>query len=298
MTPKQKTRHLLFLITALASLFLLASGLSTLTFRPGIRFSLGRELARLFENRILGWPVWTLIIAFILIYALSRRRSPPKKEGSAPSAGLLLRLVALAIMLLWLYAFSLLPQPGVPDGQAQVQELESGALPLFQEEADTEAAIEEEAAFSPDPPSWVPLAANLLLAGLAAGIALLLLYYLRRRGDYAPTPLDRLGEEAQEAVEALKSGEDAADVILRIYYQMGRILEEERGIRRGLAMTPAEFENNLVQLGFPAEPVHTLTWLFEQVRYGARRLGENEQRQAAGSLGAIAAFCQREGNPA
>ncbi len=299
MTKKQKTRSLLFLIIALACLFLLSSGLSTLRFQPGINFSLGRELARLLDNRIFGWPLWSFLIALILIYALTRRRTGSKKGGKAPSSGLLLRLIALAAMLLWVFAFSLLPPPGVPDGQAQVQELESSAAASSRASAGSEAPDAEEAAvFNPEPPAWVPLAANLLLAALAAGAGLLLLLYLRGRADSAPSPLDRLGDEAREAVDALHSGEDPADVIARIYLQMGRILEEERGIRRGAAMTPAEFERSLVHLGFPAEPVHTLTWLFEQVRYGARSLGEQEQRQAAGSLGAIAAYCQGEGRPA
>jgi hypothetical protein len=58
-------------------------------------------------------------------------------------------------------------------------------------------------------------------------------------------------------------------------------------------MTPSEFEQALQGKGLPREPVHQLTHLFEEVRYGARQVGEREERQAIDSLSAIVAACTR-----
>jgi hypothetical protein len=68
---------------------------------------------------------------------------------------------------------------------------------------------------------------------------------------------------------------------------MVRILNEQRGIQRRKHMTPREFEIRLEEAGFPGEPVRQLTRLFEQVRYGAKALGAQEERQAVACLTAI-----------
>jgi hypothetical protein len=297
MTRKRKTEALFFLFISLAALFLLAAGLSKLAFKPGIPFSLSSELMRLFERGLLGVLFWLLVFGVFLLYWLRRKRSS-KRSQATPAGNLLLRFFLLITILIWLYAFSRIPAPGVPGGQAEVQDLRVDA-PEMNGNAGAEGAAEEGAQeFAPDPPAWGPLLISLLLAGLAAGFAGLLYLYLRGRGDTPDSPLDRLGEEAQEAVEALHAGADVKDIIIRLYLQMSQILEDERGIQRGAAMTPDEFEGSLIRLGFPPEPVHTLTWLFEQVRYGAQWLGEAEQRQAQGSLGAIIAHCRANGRPA
>jgi hypothetical protein len=297
MTRKRKTEALFFLLISLAALFLLAAGLSNLAFKPGIPFSLSSELVRLFERGFLGLLFWLLAFGVVLLYWLRRKRGS-KRTQATPTGNLLLRFILLITILIWLYAVSRIPAPGVPGGQAEVQDL--GAKPPgitgnAEAESVADEAVQE---FAPSPPPWSPLLISLLLAGLAAGFAGLLYFYFRGRRETPDTSLDRLGEEVQEAVEALHAGGDVKDIIIRLYQQMAQILEDERGIQRGTAMTPEEFEGSLIRLGFPAEPVHTLTWLFEQVRYGAQWLGEAEQRQAQGSLGAIIAHCRANGRPA
>ena len=74
---------------------------------------------------------------------------------------------------------------------------------------------------------------------------------------------------------------------MRCYYDMVRVLNEERGITRPRAMTPREFEERLRELGIPDEPVRRLTRLFEEVRYGAKTPGESEEEQAIFCLNAI-----------
>ena len=58
-------------------------------------------------------------------------------------------------------------------------------------------------------------------------------------------------------------------------------------------MTPHEFERILQERGLPRGPVHDLTQLFEQVRYGGYNPGRQEERVAVSSLSAIVTACQR-----
>jgi hypothetical protein len=60
-------------------------------------------------------------------------------------------------------------------------------------------------------------------------------------------------------------------------------------------MTPREFEMRLEEAGIPTTQVRRLTRLFEEVRYGDKRLGEQEERQAIVSLTSIVRFCRSAG---
>jgi hypothetical protein len=63
------------------------------------------------------------------------------------------------------------------------------------------------------------------------------------------------------------------------------------GIRRQEAMTPSEFANRLESVGLPGDPVRRLTRLFEAVRYGAKKPGQDESHEATVCLNAIIAAC-------
>jgi hypothetical protein len=75
---------------------------------------------------------------------------------------------------------------------------------------------------------------------------------------------------------------------------MSRVVAEAREIRRDKATTPHEFEDVLAQAGLPAEPLHALTKVFEDVRYGGLTPGPAERQAAIVSLEAIAAACRLE----
>lgn len=105
-------------------------------------------------------------------------------------------------------------------------------------------------------------------------------------------PLDRLGQEARAAADALEQGEEIKDVVMRCYLRMGEVLDEARGLRRKTTMTPREFEEMLVAAGLPAKPVQRLTRLFELVRYGTDAVGMRQQQEAISSLIAIAEACE------
>lgn len=143
------------------------------------------------------------------------------------------------------------------------------------------------------PPAWVTTATTVAIAVGAAlligGAVLLILRREHRRTE----PLRLVEQQAQAALDSIQSGGDLREAILRCYYQMIAALDEYRGIRRARDITPHEFENILRERGLPRGPVHELTQLFEQVRYGGYNPGRSEETVAVTSLSAIVSACQR-----
>jgi hypothetical protein len=128
----------------------------------------------------------------------------------------------------------------------------------------------------------------LILALVLVGMARFLLRYRMRQ----PSPLAELAEQAEDAAEAIRAGADLRDTVMLCYYRMSETLQEQRGIRRERNMTPREFETYLGRSGIPAEHVRRLTRLFEKVRYGAKTIEAEDERQALSSLGAIVEYCR------
>lgn len=80
--------------------------------------------------------------------------------------------------------------------------------------------------------------------------------------------IDLVGMEAEKAWQALKTGSDLKDIVIKCYVQMSRALKKEQGIERQDFMTTGEFEHLLESAGIPHEPIHQLTRLFDAARYG------------------------------
>ena len=99
--------------------------------------------------------------------------------------------------------------------------------------------------------------------------------------------IDRVGLEADKARQALIAGLDLKEVIVKCYLQMSLALEKEQGIERKDFMTTREFENLLEALGLPHDPVHQLTRLFEEVRYGNWQPHHQDEQKAINCLEAI-----------
>jgi hypothetical protein len=143
-------------------------------------------------------------------------------------------------------------------------------------------------AFDATPPKSVlwgtRMAVGVALA-LGTGGALWLVWRVTRRRDKGP--LAQVAEQARNAIGELHAGGDVRNVILRCYFEMGRVLAEEKGVARESAMTPREFVRSLTAMGLPELAVRRLTRLFEDVRYGARVTGDQEEGEATASLTAI-----------
>ena len=101
------------------------------------------------------------------------------------------------------------------------------------------------------------------------------------------SPLEEISAEANKVLDELQGGANLKDTVLRCYAEMSRVLQQRRGIRRARAMTPREFEIELMRYGLPDVEVNQLTRLFEMARYGNMPLGEREHSQALACLEAI-----------
>lgn len=264
---------------AIAAVLLLAAGLSNVELLPGHPLPRGEEPgqggalsfaslpAGVVETliRVFGFVILVLL-PLALIYVVV---SPDARRRVLYRLGLLAWLIALYLVLRanWDFLRALQVQPVVPALPSDVD------LPPLQFPA------------SPSPILvWISTVGLALLLAAAVVAALWFVWHRRRR----PDAVERLAGEARGALNALSLGADVEDTIMRCYFDMGRILEQERGIARTEAMTPREFEGRLKELGLPAQDVEQLTRLFEAVRYGRWVAGEQEKRQAMACLTAIA----------
>lgn len=121
------------------------------------------------------------------------------------------------------------------------------------------------------------------------------LFMIWRKNHLDQSPNRRIARQAQSALDDLRAGGDLKSTIIRCYYQMSAVLNEQRGLLRSQAMTPHEFEQFLTANGLPGEPIHQLTHLFEEVRYGDLAAGAPEEQAALSSLSAIIEACGRTG---
>jgi hypothetical protein len=102
-----------------------------------------------------------------------------------------------------------------------------------------------------------------------------------------------VGLEAEKAWQALKTGSDLKNVIVKCYLQMSMALEQEQGIERQDFMTTGEFEKLLQAAGIPHEPIHQLTRLFDAVRYGNWQPNTADEQNAIQSLEAIMLYSRQ-----
>ncbi len=145
--------------------------------------------------------------------------------------------------------------------------------------------------FVPSAPNWAVWIASVGLALLLVGMIVLVGWVIWRRRK-KQEPYQRLAQEAQNALDSLEAGHDLRNVVVRCYYEMSKVVSEARGIQRQSDMTPHEFQQRLEAKGLPAEPIQQLTSLFEQVRYGQKATGQNEEQRAVSSLTAILEYCR------
>lgn len=285
-----KRKALIFLGLTFGALLLLAAGLSSIpfegvrhfTFRPPAAQGPGGALDRAAAQRLQIIFYMFLILYLLVILSLFLTR-----EGRVR---LMAFIVLFTVVSLCVYAVgSLLTEEEPPPGPAVARTSE-----LLPEEPGVETTVEviplDEMPL-PSTPSWLVTLVGVILPAALVGAVLGLLWLILRRRRAHSLP-EALAEHAQEAVDALEAGGDLSNVIIRCYAQMSKVLFDERSLMRHTAMTPREFEQMLLRVGLPAEPVHTLTRLFEEVRYGGISPDSASVEQALESLRAIVAHCQ------
>jgi hypothetical protein len=290
---QHKTRILIFLGLALVGMLLLAASLSRVQFKPGIPFSLGSQPFNASSgNQELGGGdifLWlfrgfmALLVVGFVIYVIASLLSPEGRRR------LLANLLLLGLILL----VASLIKPPADNNSGQQTPPQSPQQP-FSDLGNSQPT----ATFVPNTPPWLVTATSVGLAVLVTVTVVGMFWFWQRRRTEAPTTLERLEREARQAVDALQAGADVSDVVIRCYLQMSQVLQEERGIRRDIAMTPREFESLLTVRGLPSKPVERLTDLFEAARYGHQPSGAYEERIALASLNAIIDFCKGTRKPA
>jgi hypothetical protein len=135
----------------------------------------------------------------------------------------------------------------------------------------------------------------LWLVGIGIVVTGILLGVWILKTSSRPKPIDLVGFEAERAWQALKTGLDLKDVIVKCYRQMSLALEEEKGIERKDFMTTEEFEELLEAAGIPHDPIHQLTRLFEAVRYGNWQPNPVDEQKAIQCLEAIMLYSHEAG---
>lgn len=284
-TNRKRLWVLLFAAIAILAVILLSASFRDLEFSEGRPLSWQREAesgiggrgtasrSKFFEYVYTAlYFLAILLLPISIIYVIL---SPDARRRVLKSLGLLLWLLALALLMI-----------KRPEFFEQLQGQEAEQWPL----EDVPFPELELAAAPSDALVWLItlVFALLVAAGLVAAV-----WFIWNRTRRPPGPLEQLSQEAQEALYALQAGADLKDTVLHCYFEMSRILMEQKGIVRDEAMTPREFEESLGEAGLPDEPVRQLTRLFEAVRYGTLVPGGHQERQAVDCLNAIAEACER-----
>lgn len=281
MTKQQRWVALSLLFLVVAALFFLATGLSGLELMPGEPFRLGgpEEQERgpgeeMPPDELLGLDARWVRALFIAMLVLAPFAVVYFFVSKSFRKQVLMYLRFLLLFLVFVYL-------GLR-GVRQCVNLEA-LLPEGGEPGPGEA-LPPEATFVTDPPNWLSFVMAIVLLSLLVGAAWFVWQRLRRP---AGSTAELLALEARETLEALRSGEDLRDAVLRCYFDMIQVLRRQRGLVRDQAVTPREFEEQLESTGLPLEYVRRLTRLFEGVRYGAKPPGEREEEEAIACLQAI-----------
>jgi hypothetical protein len=274
---------LFFLGLAVAAMVLLSAGLSKLEFLPGQPLPRSKEAEVLLAE--IGLPSGSRLVDILMLalFAFAQLLLPFAVIYFILSPEARKRVIKSLGFLLWLLAIYLLLRAR-PDFFRQFER-----QPLATPSPDDVVVPAVE--FVAHPPQWLVFAVTLGLALLIAALLVRAVWYVWRRRR-RPGSLEGLAQEAQDALRALQTGADLKNTVMRCYFEMSRVLSEQRGIKRGAAMTPREFERYLTRAGLPGEHVRRLTRLFERVRYGAKVPGENQERQAIACLTAVVKACR------
>jgi hypothetical protein len=278
MTGGAKHTTLILLGMVMVLTVLIAAGLPRLQFQPGLPLPkleqrwvvsepAGSEPATAIPvNRFFSVFFATVMVVAFVVIVVKLLRGASRRDITG-----FLRLMLILAVLGGLFILLILLLPGSNMGSTPVETplptpVPRAAVPLGQ---------------APVSLLWL-VGLSLLAAALLVGAWIL---SSRRAG-----PVRRLGLEAEKARQALLTGRDLKEVIIRCYWQMGQAVKRERGLERQDFMTTGEFERLLASAGMPQAPVHQLTRLFDSVRYGNGQPSPDDEQQALACLDAIIAF--------
>lgn len=285
---EKKPWVLLISALALVALVALASGLGRVPFHEAQPLVRAPQRGGGFDARgiINSWmeiPIWIQISVFMAIITIAiligLLLSPEVRK-------MLLRAILRVVIVYWAIYY-LFNQYGDEITMNALEFLNpDGSLPVSSSDV--------------SPPVFTP-SENMLLVSYILSFLILLVFAfvtwraykfwaeIRRRDG--GSPLNKIADIARSSIRDLSSGRDTTDVIMNCYFRMSEVVADRRNLQRGESMTPGEFATRLEQAGLPGDAVKRLTRLFESVRYGARKSGQNEINEAVACLNTILAYC-------
>ena len=271
---------------------LIAAGLQTLEFRPGVPMpdrgqpEPGGMAVLPFPYALLGRLLdlmpWIVLAAFIFVVVIFRRKI----------FGEVFRLRMLIAFLVFLALLGLRPwdnqSPVLEEEPVEVEEEMVVPPPEFwQPTIPSPDWIEDPAQERPVAlPGWVTY---LIAAALAVPLVWLGWWLARRatRRYQKKVPEYDLREIAAQASADLRAGLPVEDVVIRCWARMAEILAGKAG-ETGPAITPRELARLLERWGVHhqrwgvhRQAIVELTSLFEEVRYGARADAPRRERALA-----------------
>ncbi len=272
------------IILVAATMVILSSSLDQINLHRGMEVSLPQEvfepnpgasvfgLAEMQDNfasfyrtfsRVIFWVIIPMLAIIYLISPGNRRRK------------LIFILLTISLVVLTPFVVQLLTQ----DIDPNVFEPEITPAPeIIQGEIVTPPAI------SPDSAS--PTIGYIFSAGLIIAVAIFL-GFLYSRDTHNVDDSITIQEQTDQALSALSQGHPIENVIIKLYSDMCEFLNQKRSVQRKSHMTAREFQENLEEMGVPAEASMTLTRFFEAARYGSKRFDQSAQAQAIQCLTTI-----------
>jgi hypothetical protein len=288
--PNRHKSYLLIILTLTTStLLILAAGLSGLEFLPARPFPLAGILQLFGDIRLrfssnlrlpdevvyaLTGCLWLMLIVSVIALIVS----PEIRKN------VLKRTIAFLIWALMLVALMRAFQAGLISwGQI----VEGPAQKMPPDLTSPTELIPTPPDFILNPPQWFVIGATILLITILLSLTWGVWRFvsgLKSDGR----PLDKLAQEAQDALNRLQAGANLKDTIMRCYAEMSHTLSAERNLHRQAGMTPREFEDYLAQSGLRSDHIHRLTRLFESARYSNKTASPQQEEEAIACLSAIA----------
>ena len=287
---KQKVIGFLIFVTLLVAL--MALSLASIEMKPGEIITLqSSEEASFGANQPPMDVDWFFIFlqgGLIILIILSLVHVLISLFDKEARRKLFKTLIKYGLLMLLIFSLSKLV---LPDTLLDSQPLE--IQPGIAEIPELTGEVVDPSNFEVATQSWMLLAIICGTAAIAAAITYWVLKLLFKRESDGYDRYSELAVKAQAALKDIESAKiDFDDVIIRCYAEMSQALQTEKGIKRKQAVTPNEFEEELLAKGFPPHPVQQLTQLFVRVRYGHQELGEDAKERATESLREIIAFCR------
>lgn len=273
----KKTLQFILILISVLLIFTIAVSMESIRFSEGRVADQSAEAANPFGGEIPEDDVYLLARILGILLIISFVTSIVMLFVSKEARKRFLRWIILAALFTLIYSF---PRPGDQGGTTiPPEESIINLTPFVGEISGGEAVFTEQITQAPN---WVVTILSFIVSILLLGI--IVFFALRKKPQ---KPLDKVAEEAQKAIDAIGTGANFKDIIIRCYHEMSQALAVEQNLTRNEEMTPREFKRILINHGFPKNEVDKLTNLFEKVRYGSIQPSKDDEVIAISSLKAI-----------